>query len=266
MIFSRNSTFTMIDFYKVLSWLPSSNVDREEPVDFTSETVQGESIVFPTIHQDFEGSDYVQVYLNCHNVDVDVTSISLSFSPLVNGNTSLCTVNCSNTSLDADIDSILTFPLDYNNTMEDTSRAISGVESINIDFGKDVTGVEIFKIVLRSNDYVYTLKDIETACISGENYVLRRLNNMKNEKDEIREVPELLQDYIYMAAGAYAWLTRWEAEAKPMKEPKSESNNYADRLFNQVDTALENYLSNIENNRHQEYIKTELFAVAYRKW
>lgn len=69
-----------------------------------------------------------------------------------------------------------------------------------------------------------------------------------------------------MAAGAYAWLTRWEYEAKPMKEPKSESNNYADRLFAQVDDAITKYLSNIENNRNEEYICMDLFYVSKAKW
>ena len=69
-----------------------------------------------------------------------------------------------------------------------------------------------------------------------------------------------------MAGAAFAWLTRWEYEAKPMKEPKSESNNYADRLFGRVDSAIANYLSNIENNRNEEYIQTRLFKVAHSSW
>jgi hypothetical protein len=69
-----------------------------------------------------------------------------------------------------------------------------------------------------------------------------------------------------MAGGAYAWLTRWEYEAKPMKEPKSESNNYADRLFTQVDDAITKYLSNIENNRNEEYIRMDLFKTRQWKW
>lgn len=80
------------------------------------------------------------------------------------------------------------------------------------------------------------------------------------------EIPDLLKQYAYMAAGAYAWLTRWEYEAKPMKEPKSESNNYADRLLNQVDDAIKKYLSNIENNRDEEYIRMDLFKVKAWKW
>ena len=80
---------------------------------------------------------------------------------------------------------------------------------------------------------------------------------MYNEKNGFKEIPKLLKQYIYMAAGAYAWLTRWEYEAKPMKEPKSESNNYADRLFTQVDDAIKKYLSNIENNRDEEYLNLD---------
>ena len=89
---------------------------------------------------------------------------------------------------------------------------------------------------------------------------------MRNEKEELTDIPDLLQQYAYMAGGAYAWLTRWEYEAKPMKEPKSESNNYADRLFTQVNDAIEKYLSNIENNRNEEYIRIDLFKTHAMRW
>ena len=140
------------------------------------------------------------------------------------------------------------------------------MESIVIDFGSDATGVELQRLLIRSEDYTYTLDDLDTACENGQAYVLRRLNNLSNEKHEIKQIPDLLKQYVYMAAGAYAWLTRWEYEAKPMKEPKSESNNYADRLLNQVDDGITKYLSNIENNRNEEYIRMDLFKVAKAKW
>ena len=50
-----------------------------------------------------------------------------------------------------------------------------------------------------------------------------------------------------MAGGAYAWLSRWEYEAKPMKEAKAEADNYATRLLNQVDAAIAEYVSKMEN-------------------
>ena len=68
-----------------------------------------------------------------------------------------------------------------------------------------------------------------------------------------------------MAAGAYAWLTKWEYESKPMKEPQSESNNYADRLLNQVKLALEEYLDNI-NNAREDYVNLRLMNSTNIDW
>ena len=256
----------MSDLYKVLKYLPKARVDRQEPCVFNSIFVDGEEVVIPTVYSEFNGTDYLLLYVNCHGVDVDVTSLKLGFSALLNGNVSLLSLNSSDTELDLDNDTIINFTIDENYSADDQSKLLTGVESIKLNFNQDATGVEILKIVLRSVDYTYTLSDIETAYYNGEGYVLRRLNNMRNEKKGIKEIPKLLQQYVYMAAGAYAWLTRWEYEAKPMKEPKSESNNYADRLFGQVDSAIENYLSNIENNRNEEYLHLEQVATAGITW
>lgn len=264
----ESPTFSMQDCYKVLKYLPNSRVDRQEPCNFNSKStfVNRQVLIFPTLHSDFNGTDEVQVYVNFNGVSVDLSNVVLTFSTLTNGNGKLLSLTPSNSDIDVDNETILSFKLDTNATAYDKSRKLTGIQSIVLDMGQIVSDVEIFNIVLRSVDYTYTLSDITDACENGENYVLRRLNNMSNEKEEKREVPELLKQYIYMAAGAYAWLTRWEYEAKPMKEPKSESNNYADRLFTQVDDAITKYLSNIENNRNEEYIRMDLFAVSKLKW
>lgn len=264
---NKASDFTMEDYYKVLEYLPKARVDRQEPVRFEDNSfVDGESIVLPLIYAEFEGIDYVQVFINCHNVDVDVSKITLSFSPLLNGNASVLSVNPKNTEIVTDNEDILLFEVDRNNTAVDLTRELTGLESIKIDFGEDATGVEILNLIVKSLDYTYTLTDIQKACESGKDYVFRGLNDMSKEKKGVIEIPSSLQRYVYMAAGAFAWLTRWEYEAKPMKEPKSESNNYADRLFGKVDSAIANYLSNIENNRNEEYVQMHLFRVGKRKW
>lgn len=262
----KTSNFQMEDYYKVLKYLHKSRVDRQEPCIINDVIVDGSSVVLPTIHHDFNGSDDVHLFINCHDVDVDISSVVLGFSPLVNGNAKVLSLNPLNENLSPNEDDVLLFSIDQNYTATDVSRKLTGIESITIDFGNDATGVEIQKLILRSRDYVYTLDDLNTACENGEAYVLRRLNNMRNEKREIKEIPKILQQYVYMAAGAYAWLTRWEYEAKPMKEPKSESNNYADRLFSQVDDAITKYLSNIENNRNEEYLNLDHVATADITW
>lgn len=262
----KTSEFSMKDFYKVLRYIPKARVDRQEPCEFEEYIVEGERAVLKTIHGDFNGTDNVQLYLNCHGVDVDVSKVLLGFSPLVNGNVNLLEVNSSDEVIDVNTDTIINFTLDTNVRAADKSRILTGIQSITVDFGKTATNVEILNVVIRSLDYTYTLADLEVACENGQAYVLRRLNNMQNEKQEIKEIPDLLKQYVYMAAGAYAWLTRWEYEAKPMKEPKSESNNYADRLFGQVNDAIEKYLSNIENNRDEEYLNLDHVASAEITW
>lgn len=259
--------FTMADYYKVLEYLPRARVDRQEPVQFEkSYIVDGNSVVLPLIYPEFEGIDYVQIFINSHGVSVDVSALSLSFSPLLNGNAKVLSVYPKNESIDTDNEDILLFEVDRNNTAVDVTRDLTGLESLKLDFGEDASGVEILNVVVKSLDYTYTLTDIDKALQSGTDYVFRGLNDMTNEKKGIIKIPDSLKRYTYMAAGAFAWLTRWEYEAKPMKEPKSESNNYADRLFGKVDSAIANYLSNIENNRNEEYIQTRLFKVGKRKW
>ena len=262
----ETSTFSMTDYYKVLKYLPKSRVDRQEPCEISTLVVDGTDVILPTIHYDFNGTDDIQLFVNCHGVGIDVSKVSLGFSPLINGNASVVSLNAINENLSADDDDVILFSIDSNYTATDMSRKLTGIESIRIDFDDDATGVEIQKLVIRSKDYVYTLADINTACENGRAYVLRRLNNMRNEKKEIKAIPRILQQYVYMAAGAYAWLTRWEYEAKPMKEPKSESNNYADRLFAQVDDAITKYLSNIENNRNEEYLNLDHVTYGEIKW
>lgn len=264
----KSPNFKMEDFYKVLSYLPKSRVDRQEPLRLYSKSTlrNRQSLILPTIHQDFQGTDTVELYVNCNGSHIDVSKLSIGFSPLVNGNAPVLTVNANETEIDYDNETIITFTLDDNATARDLSRRLTGIDSIKFDFGEEVDNIDIINFVMKSKDFTYTIADLKVACENGQAYVLRRLNNMKNEKEEIKDIPELLKQYVYMAGGAYAWLTRWEYEAKPMKEPKSESNNYADRLFTQVDDAIKKYLSNIENNRDEEYIRMDLFKTAQWKW
>lgn len=254
----ETSNYTMSDFYEVLDWIPRSKVDRQEPVNISEVIVEGSSVVLPTIYSEFDGIDFVQVFINFNGVHVDVSDIILDFSPLLNGNLTLLRGKCTDTEIDYGNDTIITFNLDDNVTFSDKTRAITGVKSLKLNFGTDITGAKITDIIMRCNDYTYTLTDIEKALITGKNHVLKRLGNYSYKG----KIPQELQTYVYMAAGAYAWLTRWEYETKPMKEPKSESNNYADRLLGQVDTAINEYVSKIETRLdHKDLFRTTYSTV-----
>lgn len=248
-VLGETSKYSMSDFYKVLKWIPRSKVDRQFPVAVDNVIVDGDCVVLPTIYEEFNGIDEVQFFINFHGVHVDISELSLEFSPLINGNISLLQANCSDNEIDYDNDTIISFLLDDNVTFTDQTRIITGVKSLKLSFGNEVEGIEITNVLMRCQNYTYTLTDIEQSLITGENHVLSRLGHSTRK----HEIPKKLHEYIYMAAGAYAWLSRWEYETKPMKEPKSESNNYADRLLGQVDTAITEYLTDIENKKdHQD--------------
>ena len=254
----------MDTYYEILHYLPTSRVDRQYPYDFDQEDRLDGSNVYPTFYQNYNGVDLVEMYVDLPT-GVDVEGINITFSPLLEGNANLLTLNALPTEVSEDNVTILHFKVDNNASMVDHSRLLTGIKSLKIDFG-EIENVHIHEIIFKSRDFTYTLEDLDSAYDDGLNYVLRALNNRENELDEIKEVPPTLEKYIYMSAGAYAWLTRWEYESKPMKEPKSESNNYADRLLGQVDSAIKRYLSNIENNRDEEYINMDFVATEGVGW
>lgn len=247
--------YTMSDLYKVLKWIPRSKVDRQEPCIISDEVVNGDSVVYPTIYEEFNGIDEVQVFINFNGSDVDISNLVLHFSPLINGNLSLLQANCEGTELDTNNDTMISFKLDDNVTFTDQTRIITGIKSLKISFGTEVTNVNISKIIMRCQNYTYNLSDIENFLITGENHVLGQLGRYaRNHK-----VPKALQQYVYMASGAYAWLSRWEYEAKPMKESKAEADNYSTRLLNQVNAAIAEYISNVENRKDHR----DLFHATY---
>jgi hypothetical protein len=180
------------------------------------------------------------------------------------GDLSVLDLEPSITTLDADKDTVLVFEIDNNRHAYDVTKELTGIKSITLDWGT-TANIKIMDIVFRTLDYTYTLTNIRQSLTDGENYVLRKLNDLNNELKQIKEIPNELQDYVYMAAGAYAWLTKWEYESKPMKEPQSESNNYADRLLNQVKLALEEYLDNI-NNAREDYVNLRLMNSTNIDW
>ena len=258
---------SMKHYYEILHYLPTSRIDRQYPYNFKSPIkLDGSSAVFPTVHSDYNGIDIVEAYVIFENPDVDVTDISLKFSPLNEGNVTLLQLNAMDTDIDEDGSATLQFVTDTNARLSDKSILLTGVQSIKIDFGDNIINPTIVDIVFRSRDYKYTLADLDKAHIDGRNHVLRRLNELQVEKKDIDTVPHPLIQYEYMAGGAYAWLTQWEFEAKPMKEPKSESNNYADRLLGQVDEALKKYLSTVENDPNKEYIRMDLAQSTKLHW
>lgn len=258
---------SMEHYYEILHYLPSSRVDRQYPYDFKAPiTLDESSKVFRTCYSDYNGIDVVEAYVIFEDINVNVSEINLKFSPFEDGNGTLLSLTAMETEIVEDGATSIEFITDTNAQLKDLSKLLTGVQSIKIDFGENITNPMIVDIIFRSRDYKYTLRDLEEAYNDGKNHVLRRLNELKIEQEEITTIPHPLSKYVYMASGAYAWLSQWEFEAKPMKEPKSESNNYADRLLGQVDDALRKYLSTIENDPTKEYVRMDLLNYTELSW
>ena len=255
--------YSMEDCYRVMHYLPYSKLDRQMPIKLPTNVIVNRKQLFTTIHKDFEGVDFIQIYVNSPTL-VDLSDCKLSFSPMDHGGLSVLDLTPTVEVLEADTDTILTFEVDNNRHAYDVTKELTGIESLTLDFGTDAS-VTVMDIVFRTLDYTYTLTNISQSLIDGENYVLRGLNDLNNETKRIKEIPSTLQDYVYMAAGAYAWLTKWEYESKPMKSSQSDSNNYADRLLSQVKTALEEYLDNIDNAR-EDYVNLRLMNSTQLEW
>ena len=255
--------YSMEDCYRVMHYLPYSKLDRQMPIELQNDVLVEDKETFSTIHKDFEGVDFIQIFVNSPTT-VDLSDCKLSFSPMGYGNLSVLELTPTVTTLEADTDTVLIFEMDNNRHAYDVTKELTGIASITLDWGTTAT-INVMDIVFRTLDYTYTLTNIMKSITDGENYVLRKLNDLNNESRHIPEIPDVLQDYVYMAAGAFAWLTKWEYESKPMKEPQSESNNYADRLLNQVKSALEEYLDNIENAR-EDYVNLRLMNSTSIDW
>ena len=255
--------YSMEDCYRVMHYLPYSKLDRQMPLPIHKPVTVETKKKFFTIHKDFEGVDFIQIYVNSPT-PVDLSNCKLRFSPMRHGTLSVLDLKPTVETLEADTDTILVFEVDNNRHAYDVTKELTGIKSVTLDLGTDAT-IDVMNVVFRTLDYTYTLTNIARSVTDGENYVLRKLNDMCNETRQIKEIPDVLHDYIYMAAGAYAWLTKWEYESKPMKEPQSESNNYADRLLGQVRTALEEYLDNIHNAR-EDYVNLRLMNSTSLEW
>jgi len=244
----ETSTYTMEDYYKLLKWIPRSKVDRQEPCDLTDITVNDTNLVLPVIYPEFNGIDEVLVFINFGGTHIDVCNIMLDFSPDNKGELSLLRANCEVSEIDYDTDTIIQFKLDDNVRFTDKTRQVTGIESLKLTFGVDPSDITINKLLMRCQNYTYTLSDIDNFLITGENHVLNKLGRYS----KTGKVPKPLMQYVYMAGGAYAWLSRWEYESKPMKEAKAEADNYATRLLNQVDNAIAEWIENIENRMNHD--------------
>ena len=252
---------SMADNYRLLHYLYASKPDRQYP-NWTPDAatsdnepplpLTGTELVLPTVSQNYSGIDFIELTINPHENELNTADFRFSFSSLLNGSLDMVVFTPKEKEdIPKNKPYLITFNVDNNTSMADLSRKLTGVLSVKIAIDKPVSGLEFIDLVFKSNDYVYTLSDLENAYNDGEDYVIRMVNSFQLENGEViptDTVPDGLKRYVYMAGAAFAWLEHWEYEAKPMKQSNNQSNNYADRLLGQVDKAINNYLARLKKD------------------
>lgn len=264
----------METYYEIVHYLKGAKLDRQYPVILESGVLDddgndlllwsGDNFVFDLCHDAFKGVDVVQLLIKSSN-DVDNIAPKIGFCIDDEGTLPILEASAPDQPLIKDKTTLLEFEIDENYTMTDISSNLTGIKKISLNFGADVVDLKILSIVFRSHDYTHTLSDLDKSYADGERYVIDKLNST-DYFNHYEEYPKQLEKYVLMCAGAYAWLTVWEYESKPMKEPKSESNNYADRLFGKVDSGIKAYLDSIYNNPEDNYINPKLTGSTKISW
>jgi hypothetical protein len=264
----------METYYEIMHYLKGAKFDRQYPVILESGAFDdegndlllwsGEKFVFDLCHDAFKGIDFVQVLVKS-SVDVDNITPKIGFCIDDEGDLPILEASAPDQSLVKDKTTLLEFKIDENYTMADISNNLTGISKFSLNFGVNVVDLKILSIIFRSYDYTHTLSDLDKSYADGERYVIDKLNS-SDYFNHYEDYPEQLEKYVLMCAGAYAWLTVWEYEAKPMKEQKAESNNYADRLFGKIDAGIKAYLDSIYNNPEDNYLNPKIIGHTKMSW
>jgi hypothetical protein len=276
----------MIEYYNILHYLTHFRVDRQYPYNFQS--IEGilptgkvtldsenktlhekslrflaldteDNIIIPINSRRYDTVDLLEVkIISSNNIDPEQIQLglheSLQNQPLLNLNP-----DTTNT-ISAGSHTTLFFRINTGQAMDSNSKKLSHIQGLSIHFNQAISTIFITDIVFRTNDYLYTLEDLEHSLIDGEDYVKQNVG--------MDTIPTELNNLKYRAAAAFAWLIRWEQEAKVMDTGSKESKNYADRLLGMVDRAIKKYLEppTIDETESDDYINEALVGSTDSTW
>ena len=261
----------MEDYYKVLQYLRESHVDRQYPYEFAdveqvtpteqcelvedyhsdfdfalkvTEIAAGQKIrLHLTSPRDYNDIDTFEI-LFYSNETITPADIEIGFSNTRNGVANQVELKQDDVS---DEDKVINedgyhqfryLVRKTNTKMQKKNRAISSVYCINLKFNKPVTEFYLSNFVARTDQFTITLEDLDEQIVMGKNYVMNKLRAYSWD-----EIPPQLEHLSFKCAAAYSWLVFWENQGKTMGDGTQLSRNYADRLFAQIDTFIENYMA-----------------------
>lgn len=273
---------TMTNYYNTLQFLRHLSIDRQYPIAFNSSdninnipngilsdeyiSTHDHSYMFVNI-QEVLFKIPVRKYDRSDSFNINITStepfkpsdITITFSESQNGYpiTQILT-NPSTDVLEPNITHHLKFVIKETKTkLSKKSDNFGNVASIIIKFNEPLETIYISDLVFRTDDYNYTLEDLDYYIKSGEDHVKARL--------KMNRVPDELKFLIYKAGGAYAWLVWWQSENKNMDDGDENSKNYYNRLLADVDYIIDSWLDSNPKEANGGNINTKLLGYTCMK-
>ena len=232
------------EYYKILHFLKVETMDRFYPVEEyfysideeTGEEVRvtytGDSFLFKTNRETFNGFDYVEVLLetsetySSKNIQLKMSQYEQGYDPLVildaedKGDIAINTPTK------------IVFKIHKSQTMSEASRNLTNIKSIEIVTPNDST-TTLHDVCFRDMNAMFTLEQLDSFYEDGKYYVLSRLH--------MEEVPTELMDHVYTASAGYGWMSVWEYEARVMTDGTKNAKSYGRWLFAVVDEAIDSY-------------------------
>lgn len=228
----------MNEYYRILSFLKSENIDRIYPAEeyFLSDEGEkilftGDSFLFKTNHEQFTGLDYVEILLESKSM-FNISDLKLNISEYTDGYDPVEVLSAEPHEILTDTPMRIIFKIRKSMSMTESSRNLTNIRSIEL-ITPNNSDFTIHEICFRDNNALYSLESMDNFYESGKYYVLSRLH--------MSEVPEELQDHVYTASAGYAWTSVWEYEARVMNDEQKNALSYGKWLFAQVDKAIDLY-------------------------
>lgn len=277
----------MEEYYNILHYLTNFKVDRQYPYLFKEETgitpsdkteltsqnksfhdnslkfstlTEEDKIVIPTLFKKYDTIDTLEVKILASST-INPELIKTGFSESANGDNPILTFNPVNTkSIESGSHSIIDFQINQDQRLATESKKLSNIRSIVLEFNQPISTVFVTDLVFKTRNYILTLEDLEKNLEEGQDYIKIGLDS--------DTIPDSLKNTCYIAAAAFAWLIKWEQEAKVMDTGLKESKNYADRLLARVDRAIKQYLTqqSVDETSSEDYINEVLIGSENLTW
>lgn len=233
----------MEEYYWILHFLKSESMDRMYPVeDYFYETdeegnrtpiiYEGDSFLFTTNRNSFNGIDYIEVLLES-NTEYCTEDLSLNLSQYPQGYDPLVVFTPDLKRLiPIDTPIRVVFTIRKSMTMSEASRNYTNIHSLELVTPNN-QDFKIHEICFRQNNAQFALDQLDKFYEDGKYHITSQLH--------MDEVPEELINQSYKASAGYGWMSIWEYEARVMNDEQKNAMSYGKWLLAQVDKAIDAY-------------------------